>query len=399
MLLLIALACTKDEVGDSSVDLDCSTRDYSQIPASSGELGGAWDAQRQRFVFFGGNMGVPVDCSFAATDFTADTWAFHTDCNNFEPIADGPSARGRYASAIDEERELWILHGGRYRDGEDGDYTLYDETWALDLSTDPWSLLATGGPSARVNHVAEVVDGQFVLWGGNTSTDGAFFQPQEDLWALDLDTLEWSELEAGGDPTPKARLFHESAVSDDGSTIYVYGGGDEDAFFGPFFGDLWALDTATWTWDRLHTGRQEAPDGRLLPNLSVDDERNRIVMFAGHDDGQLGNTNQVWSFDLASETWTELKTGDVYANPALGQCDFPADFTDPDLDSPERRYAGAGAETDDGRLLVFGGKTDCGVINDVWTFDYATDSWTEHSSATSGEICLRAYAECESLCF
>lgn len=398
---LLALgACTKGDVATDSgvVELDCSTRDFSQVPASSGELEGGWDAERGRLVFFGGNMGVPEECSFSATDFTASTWAWHADCGDFQPIADGPSARGRYAASIDEERGLWILHGGRFRDGTSGNYTMYDETWALDLATDAWSLIATGGPSARVNHVAEVVDGQFLIHGGNTSKSGASFTPLGDLWSLDLDTLEWTELSPAGD-APKDRLFHSSTLSGDGATMYVYGGGDENAFVGPFFGDLWALDTASLTWSRLHTGRQDAPEGRLVPNMAVDDANGRVILFGGHDDGELGNTNQVWAFDLAGGTWAELSSGDTYANPAVGQCDFPADFTDVDLASPERRYSAASDVTDDGRLVIYGGKTDCGVINDVWTWDMAEQAWTEGSPATNGEVCLRAFNECEALCF
>ena len=53
----------------------------------------------------------------------------------------------------------------------------------------------------------------------------------------------------------------------------------------------------------------------------------------------------------------------------------------------------------DGQLWIFGGKTDCGIINDVWSFSSSSETWTEQSPATSGEICLRAYAECETMCF
>jgi len=48
-------------------------------------------------------------------------------------------------------------------------------------------------------------------------------------------------------------------------------------------------------------------------------------------------------------------------------------------------------------MIIFGGKTDCGLINDVWT--YSGSAWVPRSRATEGEACLRAYQTCESMCF
>jgi uncharacterized membrane protein len=48
----------------------------------------------------------------------------------------------------------------------------------------------------------------------------------------------------------------------------------------------------------------------------------------------------------------------------------------------------------------FGGKTDCGNVNDLWSFDPATDAWTNVERAFSGESCLRSGKQgCTSLCF
>ena len=69
------------------------------------------------------------------------------------------------------------------------------------------------------------------------------------------------------------------------------------------------------------------------------------------------------------------------------------------MTAPERRYFGAAALSEDD-MYIFGGKTDCGQVNDVWNWSLRDESWNERSPATSGEICLRAYAEgCESLCY
>jgi len=406
MVLATMVACDKDDVDSGGEDtappeVDCSTRDYSLVPSARGELQGVWDTERARLVLFGGNQGVPEECSTTATDFVDDTWAWNADCGDFAPIAvtggDAPSARGRFAAAVDEERGWMLVHGGRTRDGDSGDYTLYDELWALDLEAGTWTMLAESGPGERVSHSAVVSGGQLIVFGGNSSANGASYKALGDTWAFDLESLTWSELDTSGDGPD--RLFHGTALSDDESTLYVYAGGDEGAFLGPFFDDLWSLDLGTLAWSELHSGGSDAPDGRLSPNLVVDTDNNRLISFAGHDDGSLGNTNQVWAYDLGGGAWSELEAGDVYKTAPVDFCEFPADFTEPDMDSPERRYQSVGANTGDGRLIVFGGKTDCGVIDDVWTYSFADDAWTEESAANNGEICLRAFAECSTLCF
>ncbi|MCA9567589.1 MAG: hypothetical protein KC656_07090 [Myxococcales bacterium] len=208
-------------------------------------------------------------------------------------------------------------------------------------------------------------------------------------------------MDVGGGPS--ARQFH--AMATDGFMVYVYGGGDEGAFLGPFLDDLWAWDPQTSTWTQMeHSGPN--PNGPAVPldrfwaNLEYDPMFNNLILFGGHDNTSLGNTNQVYRYSLDEGRWYREHEGDTFANPPAGFCDFPDDFVDVDPESPERRNAGASVMTQDGQMLVFGGKTDCGLINDVWAYDVTTASWAELSPATSGQACLRAnQAGCTTLCY
>jgi hypothetical protein len=219
------------------------------------------------------------------------------------------------------------------------------------------------------------------------------FEPLGDTHTLDPASGVWSKLATSG-RGPSDRLFHAAAA--DASHLYVFGGGDEGAFTGPFFNDLWALDVAAGTWEELHDGEEDAPLGRIQANLTFDTANARLLLWGGHDDGTLGNSNELWAFDLGKGTWKRLEAGDAAGAPANGFCDFPVDFTDVDTRSPERRSSG-GADLDaDGRLWVMGGKSDCGSLDDVWSWDGA---WTNDAPASSGESCTRASASCSSLCF
>ena len=395
-LFLTGCPGAETDTGEEIV-VDCSVITTGALPVPRGEHSGVWDAQRRRYVFFGGNQGIPVECSYAPSEFIDDLWAYYPDCEGFQrlDVEGGPSARGRYAMSMDPDREWMILHGGRYReDGGSGDYTLYDDVWAFDLAGESWiQLSASGGPEARVSHAGFVVDGQFMIHGGNSSENGMYYTPHEDVWAFDLEIQSWTEVTPGSGPDE--RLFHAGAVSDDGKTYYSFAGVRS---FTSFLNELWALDLETMEWTELHDGDGEAPTPRMAPNLVVDEPRDRLLAFAGHDTTDLGNTNQMWAFDLSSETWSEIHVGDVYANAAEGFCDFPADFTEPDFSSPERRYLGSVYETHADQMVLFGGKTDCGAVNDVWIYDFATDGWSEEFMATEGEICLRWSDDCSSMC-
>jgi hypothetical protein len=51
------------------------------------------------------------------------------------------------------------------------------------------------------------------------------------------------------------------------------------------------------------------------------------------------------------------------------------------------------------RVLLFGGKSDCGIIDDMWAF--SDGDWSLVQQATEGRVCLRwreDTSRCTSLC-
>ena len=409
LALLLASACSggddlpsSEPVDPTSTDttpaLDCSTRP-NDIPTARGEMEGVWSPASQRMVFFGGDQGVPVNCS-SQTDFVGDTWLWEDDCQNWRQVdGDAPNAMARYAAALDPVGDRMVVFGGRFRNGTEGDYTLRDKTWAFSFATETWTELDAGtGPSARAIHAGVVADGRFIVYGGTGSRSGTNYNPvYDETWAFNLTSNAWEQLPTTGGPGP--RIFHGMAT-DGASRVWLFGGGDEDAFFGPFYSDVWELDLTTNTWSMLASNvAPRAPEGRIGADIVYDAVEERLILWAGHDITDLGNNNQIFAFDLGSKEWSEIRGGDVLDAGSNGFCDFPADFVAIEEGSPERRYLNATALTDDGRLLTFGGKTDSGIINDLWAYDLSTDVWTNHVRATDGESCVRAYEDCSSLCF
>jgi hypothetical protein len=408
------LACAPPETQDAGPDDpgyefadDCPD---DGRPERRSELDAIYDSAAERMIIYGGTGTIPIDCDFPDYQYTNETWAFHDRCGTWQQIATGnaPPARGRHMMAYDKAGNRMLMFGGRccrVSNGADVSYTLYGDTWALDLTNDTWEQLSTNpGPEARDNGSLLVANnGKAYLFGGNLSTSGLAYNVRNDLWELDLSSNTWTMLSPTGTP-PSARLWPAGVYDPERNRLVYYGGDDEDAFFGSdSLGDLWAYDLDDNAWIQLHAGVDVAPAGRFWTRLAYDHVNDRYLMFGGHDDTQLGNTNEIWSFDPQNFAWQQLRPGDTYNNPSTGFCQFPPDFSSVDMASPERRNGHAVTfstrESAPG-LLTTMGKTDCGATDDVWRWRIDTDEWEELDTAREGEMCLRADRgfDCAEMC-
>lgn len=386
-------------MADAGPAVDCSGRP-AEAPEMRGEVNGVYDEANGRILVYGGDTAAPIDC-MPRYNLVDELWAFHLDCNSWERITTtgGPGVRARHATTLDTQRNRMLFFGGRTREGF-GSYTNYNDVWALDLATDTWEQITTmgDGPSVRSSAVIayDAAGDRMIVMGGNTSTSGLTLTGIGDTWSLDLATGAWTEITAAGGPAP--RLYHGGVVV--GTELLVYGGTPN--FDGPFYADTLALDLATDTWRTVNDGVTGAvPASRFGAEVFADGD-GRMVMAMGHDFGPpsgLGNMNDVWALDVAAGTWTQLQVGDALTNNAAGFCDFPADFSTPQDGSPERRYSFVHVQ-DATRAWVFGGKTDCGNINDVWELTLGTGDWERRRTSTGGEACNRTgRTGCATLCF
>lgn len=220
-----------------------------------------------------------------------------------EVLGPGPTARWGHVAVYDGARDRALVWGG-VAEG----WKRLDDLWALDLSTLTWSeVTAPGGPSGRFTSGA-VIDAErdrMLIFGGD---DG---EPSDELWLLDLAHHAWVA-GAGKGPSPR---FDVAAVTD-GETAWLYGG------FGPGFialGDLWAYDLASDVWTALHDGSGEAPSPRNNIGLAVTGEA--LLVVGGHDKDAL--TPDLWRYELASSTWIAL--GTTAGMPAQAHFAYAAD--------------------------------------------------------------------------
>ena len=162
---LFALGCTPAADGDGQPEPTptpqaCELRDdcgeEEGRPGRRSEAQAAYDPEGERLVVFGGVSIIPFNCEFTAPgtdDFLPETWAFHDGCGIWKQIGGTqPPARSRHMMAYDPGEKRILLFGGRFRSATNGNYTLYNDLWQLDLATDTWTQITTQGtpPSARV---------------------------------------------------------------------------------------------------------------------------------------------------------------------------------------------------------------------------------------------------------
>ena len=198
-----------------------------------------------------------------------------------------PAAREDHTWTVGDDGRTAYLFGGR--DGAQA----YADLWAFDLGSDTWSQLEPGaGPAARFGHEAAWVNGVgLVLFAGQAGT--TFFN---DLWAFDPEAGIWRQLPSGA-TTPLARYGTCAAVGPDGR-LWISHGFTSD---GTRFADTWAYDFDVGGWiDETPEG--ERPVERCLHGCWWTGDA-ALTLYAGQTTGVTALGDR-WS--LGTDGWSRV---------------------------------------------------------------------------------------------
>ncbi|KAK6001836.1 hypothetical protein QM012_002326 [Aureobasidium pullulans] len=190
----------------------------------------------------------------------------------------------------------------------------------------------------RVHHSISEVKGRAYIFGGKTHGDQLadnamhmIILPSSGIESTDYQRLEPTSA------SPPARFGHSTAVIDD--QIYVFGGSDAN---GPLEekGRVWVFDTDTNSWSSLDAAVGDVPKARVwaaatasaqpqpehkrtdedvAPQLPPDPAKmvpeplspstyGTLVVYGGVCKGEESATPELWTFDIASRTWTKLSS-------------------------------------------------------------------------------------------
>ncbi|NLI75288.1 MAG: hypothetical protein GX442_02455 [Candidatus Riflebacteria bacterium] len=354
--LPISTACTvtittaaTDERGNSLAS------PYSWTFTTRGLEGAAWrcdlpddplgshfsERQDHAVVSFGGSLWLIGGNDGA---FRNDVWRSDDGKTWTEVAADAPTAPGRFSpraghACLVYDNRLWVI-GGEVETATGID--VMDDAW---YTTDgvSWTVATTSADFwARGYATAVAYDGKMWLLGGRAYDPDGNVVLLGDAWTS-TDGVRWTEVPSSVSYFP--RMYPTAAVL--GGRLWVFGGYGTNAagVTGPL-GDAWVTTTGA-VWNRV--AEQAGYSARYGAALLFHKNNAWLIGGIGRDtDGWETYLNDVWSTPDGT-TWTR-----VLDNAPAG----PARF--------EGR-ARAGAAVHDGRMVVTGGETNLGPLNDVWS--------------------------------
>jgi hypothetical protein len=189
-----------------------------------------------------------------------------------------------------------------------------DELWQYDASgCGGWqSLTATNSPGARGAYAAtfDTKRNRMIVVAGRKGTDSSPPLTNE-VWALDVAAMSWQQLMPSG-TLPAARVGHQVVYDADRDRIVMFFGDTSKTFGSGILADVWELSFASsadgaWKVFSFTGAGVVAPSGRRDVAASVDGPPGRVVLFGGALDFQT-YTNEVWLFDLATNSFAKAKS-------------------------------------------------------------------------------------------
>jgi len=201
----------------------------------------------------------------------------------------------------------------------------------------------------------DVESDRVILFGGLIDPENGLF---DDTWAYDVGENAWTKMSPA-----------TSAGQAGGAMAYDVQSDRMVLFTGEFFygirenppaepaSETWTYDYNTDTWTNMEP--TEAPHGLNGTRMVYDAESDRMILFGGLDaesipTGDFRFLNDTWAYDLDANTWTKMA---------------------PDSSPPGRNWFAMAYDPGSDRVILFGGGWPGQRFDDLWAYDYNTDTW------------------------
>lgn len=160
----------------------------------------------------------------------------------------------------------------------------------------------------------------------------------------------WIILAGGQDSGPLGRWSHSLVIDTWHNRLLLIGGRDAE---GTVRGDLWSFDLASWSWSELNLS---GPKTRSGSATAIASDGSGFYYFGGASNDTV--FDDLWWFDFATTTWRAIETSS----------------------GPSARTDTRGAFDALGRFVISHGRNGAERFDDTWAFDPANQTWAELAS-------------------
>uniref|UniRef100_A0A224XNU8 Kelch domain-containing protein 4 n=1 Tax=Panstrongylus lignarius TaxID=156445 RepID=A0A224XNU8_9HEMI len=301
----------------------------------------------------------------------------HERCKVVEKIIGTSPTRRAFCSLNSHPyKDELIMFGGEYHNGHET--WVYKDLFIYKITTDEWIFLKIpGGPPPRTSHQAVVVPsnkGELWIFGGEFTTKSeSQFYHYRDLWVLQLDTKQWTQIKASGGPS--ARSGHRMVLCK--RHLIVFGGYHDNLQDCKYFNDVHAFNLDDRTWTKIEpTGTPPLPRSGCQ---MVATPEGKIIIWGGYSkskakkDLEIGicHTDMVLLSPEKGDSmgvkwkWSAIKAGGIKCGPR----------------------SGVSATLCGNKVFTFGGSSDheteeeltAEFHNELYTFDIQRNVWSEVS--------------------
>jgi Galactose oxidase, central domain/Kelch motif len=192
----------------------------------------------------------------------------------------------RYGHSIISYKDLLLLFGGK------GLGCYFNDTWAFNVEGKAWEQVrTTGAPGPRGGHASCVVGNCMIVYGGKGT--GLL----SDVWALNLVTYEWKNLEDANSELTKRQQMGGVALD---STVYIFGGTTSEDNTNDFFS---IIITKTRAFYHKITPSSKTPQKRSSCSLS-NLYNKYLLLFGGENKNHA--LNDIWAYNIKKNQWNEI---------------------------------------------------------------------------------------------
>jgi N-acetylneuraminic acid mutarotase len=257
--------------------------------------------------------------------------------------ADTPSERIYHTMIYHTKSDNILLYAGFPHHTQYGSLFLND-LWAYSVNANTWQKLGDH-PTAPSDAAAYDEESNRMI----------LFDEDGNTWSYALETDDWEKMEPTVAPSGLwgGRMAYD-ALSD---RVILFGG--------VFLNDTWAYDYNANEWTLMTP--QERPSPRAFFDMAYDSESDRIILWGGRPVAHSTDV-KVWAYDYDTDTWTSLER----------------------TSGPELRFAYHRMvyHPNSDRIIMFGGLQLTGeftgpLIDQTWSYDFNTNTWTELTPVTS----------------